>query len=72
MRYYWCVNCGNHGDFKFYRARNVKCEECAYDPLTELDEEEYNEWKNSFGSLEEGEDKDGKNEGNSKVTGGGG
>ena len=53
MRFYWCVNCGNHGDFGFYRARGVKCQECQYDELTELDESEYNDWYREFGKHQE-------------------
>jgi hypothetical protein len=41
IRYYWCVFCGNTGDFKFERERNIKCECCGYEYVTELDEEEY-------------------------------
>lgn len=44
MKYYWCVNCGYHGTFKIYRQRNVKCEICSYEDLTELEESEYTEW----------------------------
>jgi len=40
IRYYWCVNCGNTGDFGFRRQRNAQCQKCKYDALTpyELDE----------------------------------
>lgn len=41
IRYYWCVNCGHHGDFRFERERNIKCDHCGYEHLTELDKEEY-------------------------------
>lgn len=30
-QYYWCVNCGHHGNFGFFRKNNVKCEICDYD-----------------------------------------
>lgn len=53
MRYYWCVSCGYHGDFKFYRARNIKCEICEYDGLTEHDEQEYTEWAREHKSLQD-------------------
>ena len=43
MRYYWCVNCGYHGDFKFNRQKSIKCQICDYDELTELDKEEWDE-----------------------------
>ncbi len=43
MKHYYCVNCGYHGEFKIYRQRNVKCESCDYDDITELDEEEWEE-----------------------------
>lgn len=32
-QYYWCVNCGHHGDYGSYKVRNIKCEECGYDAL---------------------------------------
>jgi Zn ribbon nucleic-acid-binding protein len=40
MEYYWCVNCGHHGKFKFRRQNMQVCTECGYDSLTqfELDE----------------------------------
>lgn len=44
MRYYWCVNCGYHGDFKIYRARGIKCEICSRDYILELNEGEYKDW----------------------------
>ena len=43
MKYYWCVNCGYNGIFPFERLRNIKCESCDYDELTEYDEEEWKE-----------------------------
>ena len=30
-QWYWCVNCGHHGDFGYHRKNNVKCEMCGYD-----------------------------------------
>lgn len=48
MKFYWCVNCGYHGDFKFYRSKNIKCEICEYSELTELDEKEYQEWSKDW------------------------
>jgi hypothetical protein len=39
MKQYWCVNCGYHGSFGFYRKRNVKCECCGYEEISEIDEE---------------------------------
>lgn len=39
-QYYWCVNCGNHGNFKRRRQRGVACEECKYDGLTPYELEE--------------------------------
>lgn len=44
MKYYWCVNCGYRGDFGFYRAKNIKCEKCGYDSLTECEELDYKKW----------------------------
>ena len=55
MRYYWCVNCGMHGDFGFYRARSVKCTRCDYEALCELEEDEYKQY------IAEGKD-DGKDQ----------
>lgn len=42
-RYYWCVNCGYHGDFGFERHRNIKCQCCDYDELALYTEEEWKE-----------------------------
>jgi len=61
VRYYKCVNCGYRGDFKFYRSRNVKCQKCEYDLLTEYEEDEYNEWMSKFGQYQE--EPDGKSKG---------
>lgn len=39
--YYYCVNCG-----KYVKAENKKvkqCENCNYENILELDEEEYND-----------------------------
>lgn len=47
MRYYFCVNCGYHGDFSFDRKRNIKCESCDYEDVTELSKEEYEETEDS-------------------------
>lgn len=44
MKRYWCVNCGYTGEFKIFRQRNVKCECCDYDELTELDEDDWKEY----------------------------
>ena len=44
MKRYSCVNCGYTGEFKIYRQRNIKCESCGYDDLTELDEEDWKEY----------------------------
>lgn len=44
MKYYSCINCGYHGNFSFYRQRNVVCEICKYNDISELTEEEYNKW----------------------------
>lgn len=33
-QYYWCVNCGHHGDYGFFRKKNVKCEMCGYDEIS--------------------------------------
>ena len=41
MKYYWCVNCGYHGDFGFYRQKNAKCQMCEYDELTEIEQDEW-------------------------------
>lgn len=43
MQYYWCSFCGLHGDFKFVRQKNIKCENCGYDDLCKLDKKEYEE-----------------------------
>lgn len=29
-RYYWCVNCGYHGDYGKVKKRNLTCEKCQY------------------------------------------
>lgn len=42
IRYYYCVNCGNLGNFGFERIKNQKCDECqSPDYLAPLDEEDY-------------------------------
>lgn len=48
MKAYCCVNCGYHGDFGFYRVRNVKCDICSYEDLAELTEEEFANWKKNY------------------------
>lgn len=30
VRYYWCVNCGTHGDFGRYRKTRIFCRHCTY------------------------------------------
>ena len=46
VRYYWCVNCGNHGDYGKKRQRGITCQECDYDEITPLDQQEWDEhWK---------------------------
>jgi hypothetical protein len=34
LKYYWCVNCGNHGMFKIPKFTQSFCQNCAYDLLT--------------------------------------
>ena len=41
-RYYWCVNCGHHGDYGKVRKRGLVCEECSYDDVTPYTEKEIN------------------------------
>lgn len=41
IRYYWCVVCGYHGDFKQARMRGLNCESCGYEDLTKLEKDEY-------------------------------
>lgn len=53
MKYYWCVNCGYHGDFGFERQRNVKCEKCEYEDICEFDKEEYDEGRKQKGIKDE-------------------
>lgn len=33
-QYYWCVNCGHHGDYGKVKKRGLSCEECDYDEVT--------------------------------------
>lgn len=33
-QYYWCVNCGHHGDYGFHRKKSVNCEMCGYDDVS--------------------------------------
>ena len=42
-RYYFCINCGNSGDFKKLRTRGIVCDRCGYDQLVPQTEEEHNE-----------------------------
>lgn len=42
-QWYWCVNCGHHGDFGFHRKNNVKCEMCGYDDVSLWTLEEIND-----------------------------
>lgn len=42
-QYYWCVNCGHHGDYGSIRKRGLKCELCDYDEITPYDLEEIND-----------------------------
>ncbi len=41
MKHYHCINCGYTGEFKIYRQRDVKCESCDYDELSEITDEEW-------------------------------
>lgn len=41
IRYYWCVNCGHHGDFGFYRTRNIKCDKCGNIDVTPFEKEDW-------------------------------
>lgn len=45
-QYYWCVNCGHHGDFGKLKIRGIECESCGYDMLTTYTKEEINECEN--------------------------
>lgn len=49
FQFYWCVNCGHTGDFGFERQKNIKCEECSYEDIVNLDQEEYTLYKNQKG-----------------------
>ncbi len=42
-QWYWCVNCGHHGDFGFHRKKSVKCESCLYEWVTIWTLEEIND-----------------------------
>lgn len=42
-RYYWCVNCGHHGDYGFTRKRGLNCELCDYDEVSIWTLEEIND-----------------------------
>lgn len=42
-RYYWCVNCGHHGDFKRPKKRSIECQECSYKDIIALDKDEFEE-----------------------------
>lgn len=39
-RYYWCVNCGHHGDYGSIRKRGLRCELCDYDDVCPYTEKE--------------------------------
>lgn len=39
-QYYWCVNCGNHGNFGKLRVRSVNCESCGYENITPFTKDE--------------------------------
>ena len=41
MRYYYCINCGYVGDFKFQRKRSIICDCCGYNDLVQLNKEEW-------------------------------
>lgn len=40
-QYYYCVNCGYHGDFGFKRERGLSCDSCDYSMLTPLSVKEF-------------------------------
>lgn len=40
IRYYWCVNCGHHGDFGKEYLINKNCENCDYDDVTGFTKQE--------------------------------
>lgn len=42
-RYYWCVNCGHHGDYGKVRKRGLTCELCNYDEVSIYTLEEIND-----------------------------
>ena len=44
IQYYWCVNCGYHGNFGRPRSRGVTCQKCDYDCLTQFSLEEIREF----------------------------
>lgn len=44
-RYYWCVNCGHHGDFGYLRIRGLNCENCGYDMIADYTTEEIEDSK---------------------------
>lgn len=45
FQYYWCINCGHHGDFGKTRIRGTDCEECGYEDVTPFNKEEITEDK---------------------------
>lgn len=53
MKYYWCVNCGYHGSFAFYKSKDLKCEICEYIDLTELEEKEFKEWEINWKQIQD-------------------
>lgn len=42
-QYYWCVNCGHHGDYGFVRKRGLNCELCNYEDVSIWTLEEIND-----------------------------
>lgn len=46
VRYYWCVNCGHHGDLGKYYKIHKDCENCNYDEIVPYSEEEIEEHEN--------------------------
>lgn len=46
VQYYWCVNCGHHGDLRKKYKIKKSCEECGYDEITPYTKEEIEENEN--------------------------
>lgn len=42
-QFYWCVNCGHHGNFGRLRVRGLQCQKCNYELITEYTKEEIQE-----------------------------